>query len=1192
MKRTPFLTLALLAAAAARAASPEPSAVLWWNNGETLPGEISEATATSVTWKSPLFESPLALNRAVLLKAVRPLPSGAPAEMFRFQARDGSQFFGNLISVTPDSVTIRSERCGEVILKRSELLSMRRFHGKSLILAGPNGDVGWSLAARKPGSTDGAQVSSPPPTPSLLAAPGGALLMSSWNRSAYLDVHLPDRVDLEFQVRATKRPDFKLVLKQILTIETWGEDLVMRAGNGFKTIRKIVDGERSVALRVCWDSATRKCAVYSPGGELLSEWVMPEIPEDKKATGDPLQLQNKGRDLSLEFIRVRTWDGSPPPKFDTSRPRLELEDGRIIEGEIAQGTPDSISLRAGDEPEEQSLPLDSIDAVIFSADPIKPQQQRAPFSCNDGTLLMGRVAGVKDGAVSMETSFTGAPITARMEGVRQLRFQTDNADPVDFGQPFGELDKMAIEQRTLHGKLTVAGENQVRWLAIGALQPAFPSKSIPSEITRYFPPKTPFPKVPALFYTKAGDVLPGTVVSVDPSGVEFDSDLIETRKLPVGNLNAIQFDPPLGASMEGFDEAGWQILKGDAETVKRTSGQLTMRAGTAISHPFAMQAEEIQFTVKPSGWSTFRLRLFCPGTDGSKAPHALVVFTGDGLYTGMESTDGQFETESETRIGQGDFTVRLIVGSQSVDLVVNGIPVDSFKIAPSARRGAGLIIEPTSAWGNEVTPVTLANFSARLSPGRTWLPEIASDARTQALTVPRFRRNNLPKHALVATNGDILRGEVAAATPNSFLFRSGLEELRVKRDRVKAIVWLGKPIEGDLSAGTAPVEPKELDQLLQTYNRYSNSDLKQLIDFLQSETPGLKFKLPDIPSRKISFRFGGQSVRQTLDAICSQFHLVWRADGANTIAIRPAPAAGNELTQHTYWLKPDAFAPSDSAKAVLETKGVPFAEGASVSWNPDSCQLIMKNAANGHAKFAALLDTDFGGRIGSPTHWLALTNGACLGLIVDKFEDVKVTGHHPVYGRCTIPFSEICSIRTAAPSPSAAYKALDDWRLVLAPEPTLPAAAGEEKSPMLGKTPKSFKLSLLGGGNFDLDQQKGKIVVLDFWASWCGPCVKSLPGLIQSMSAFSSDQVTFVGVNQGEPPEQVKRFLDARGWKLTVALDSQQEVARQFGVDGIPHTVVIGPDGKVAWAKSGYDPENEGEAAKKVAELLSPPSSN
>jgi peroxiredoxin len=85
--------------------------------------------------------------------------------------------------------------------------------------------------------------------------------------------------------------------------------------------------------------------------------------------------------------------------------------------------------------------------------------------------------------------------------------------------------------------------------------------------------------------------------------------------------------------------------------------------------------------------------------------------------------------------------------------------------------------------------------------------------------------------------------------------------------------------------------------------------------------------------------------------------------------------------------------------------------------------------------------------------------------------------------------------------------------------------------------------------------------------------------------------VVFVAIDKAEDPEEVKRFLEIRNWKLTVALDTQEEVSRQFGVDGIPSTFVIGTDGKVAWARLGYAPDDENAAAQKVMELLSPAAS-
>src|SRR5262249_40266362 len=157
--------------------------------------------------------------------------------------------------------------------------------------------------------------------------------------------------------------------------------------------------------------------------------------------------------------------------------------------------------------------------------------------------------------------------------------------------------------------------------------------------------------------------------------------------------------------------------------------------------------------------------------------------------------------------------------------------------------------------------------------------------------------------------------------------------------------------------------------------------------------------------------------------------------------------------------------------------------------------------------------------------------------------------------------AQVRNIRTSPPKPAPVVQPMGDWRLVFAAEPVLPESSdGGGTSPLLGKDAKSFKLPLLGGGDFDLAKEKGKVVVLDFWATWCGPCIQSLPSLIEAISALPGDRVSLIGVNQSEPAERVKSFLETRGWKLNVALDAGQRISQQYGVEGIPHTVVIGPD--------------------------------
>jgi peroxiredoxin len=299
-------------------------------------------------------------------------------------------------------------------------------------------------------------------------------------------------------------------------------------------------------------------------------------------------------------------------------------------------------------------------------------------------------------------------------------------------------------------------------------------------------------------------------------------------------------------------------------------------------------------------------------------------------------------------------------------------------------------------------------------------------------------------------------------------------------------------------------------------------------------------------------------------------------------------ASSGGMISKAYWLKPHALPDTGSAREILSAKGVTFPKDASVEWKPQSGVLTMVNTDFNQTKLAAVLASDFGGSSGSPTHWIELYGGGQIALAVDKFGPDFIEGHHPVFGAVKLPLAQVAIIRTTAPEPSAASRALGNWRLVDAPEPVLPAGGGEN-SPLLGKDAPTFSLPGLDGADFDLASAKGQIVVLDFWATWCGPCIKSLPGLVDLVSSFPTDKVKLVGINQGEAAEQVKHFLETRGLKLDVALDADQAVGRKYGVDAIPHTIIVAPDGKVAWEQTGYDPDGDSGASDVIRKLLDPP---
>lgn len=108
------------------------------------------------------------------------------------------------------------------------------------------------------------------------------------------------------------------------------------------------------------------------------------------------------------------------------------------------------------------------------------------------------------------------------------------------------------------------------------------------------------------------------------------------------------------------------------------------------------------------------------------------------------------------------------------------------------------------------------------------------------------------------------------------------------------------------------------------------------------------------------------------------------------------------------------------------------------------------------------------------------------------------------------------------------------------------------------------------GGPVKLEDGKGKtIYVVEFWATWCGPCRQSIPHLTEMAHQFKDKNVVFIGVSD-EKPEVVKPFVEKMGDKMdyNVGIDggkTSEGYMRAFGINGIPHAFVVGKDGNIIW---------------------------
>jgi peroxiredoxin len=148
------------------------------------------------------------------------------------------------------------------------------------------------------------------------------------------------------------------------------------------------------------------------------------------------------------------------------------------------------------------------------------------------------------------------------------------------------------------------------------------------------------------------------------------------------------------------------------------------------------------------------------------------------------------------------------------------------------------------------------------------------------------------------------------------------------------------------------------------------------------------------------------------------------------------------------------------------------------------------------------------------------------------------------------------------------------------------AARQDRPHPSLDKPAPDMTLKLLDGGEIALSSLKGKVVVLDFWAIWCKPCVMALPLMAAAIGDLADKGVVFYAVNQREPQAKVESFLKEKNLHVTVALDESGAAGKAFGVDAIPHSVIIDKKGLVRQVHVGYEPGMEDRVMQEIEELL------
>jgi peroxiredoxin len=120
----------------------------------------------------------------------------------------------------------------------------------------------------------------------------------------------------------------------------------------------------------------------------------------------------------------------------------------------------------------------------------------------------------------------------------------------------------------------------------------------------------------------------------------------------------------------------------------------------------------------------------------------------------------------------------------------------------------------------------------------------------------------------------------------------------------------------------------------------------------------------------------------------------------------------------------------------------------------------------------------------------------------------------------------------------------------------------------------------------NLDDYRGQVVLLDFWASWCVPCRRSFPWMNQMQQKYGGQGLVIIGVSMDANAEDAESFLQEYPAQFTIASDPGGELARRFEVEAMPSSYVIGRDGAVVATHMGFQVKKSDEYEEQIRQVL------
>jgi thiol-disulfide isomerase/thioredoxin len=132
----------------------------------------------------------------------------------------------------------------------------------------------------------------------------------------------------------------------------------------------------------------------------------------------------------------------------------------------------------------------------------------------------------------------------------------------------------------------------------------------------------------------------------------------------------------------------------------------------------------------------------------------------------------------------------------------------------------------------------------------------------------------------------------------------------------------------------------------------------------------------------------------------------------------------------------------------------------------------------------------------------------------------------------------------------------------------------------------AFTLENRAGGDLSLDKLKGRVVMINFWASWCGPCRQEFPALDQIYAKYKPMGFEMVAINVESEKSDAERFLEKVPVSFPILFDPDNRVSGDYGVSAMPTTFLVDRQGRVRWQHRAYKPGDEAKYIEQIRAAL------